>query len=164
MRSNRAEQFALRTMQVFCALLLLTSVVDAEQAENAELPPNVQSVMKLRQLPDDSLSVFVEDVETGEVLLQWRAGEARNPASTIKLLTTLVALDILGPAYRWKTDVYLHGEVQGDRLNGDLLLKGYGDPFLVTERVWQLLRTIRRMGIREISGDLLIDDSSFPCW
>lgn len=142
-------------------LILAIGLAGAAQADTSDLPPGVQSVMNIRELPYESLSIYAADVQTGEALLQWRADESRNPASTIKLLTTLVALDVLGPSFRWKTDVYLRGEVKGERLEGDLLLKGYGDPFLVTERVWQLLRTIQRMGIREISGDLLIDDSYF---
>ena len=131
------------------------------RAEVPALPASVQSVMNLRELPYDSLSIYVQDLESGEVVLQWLETEPRNPASTIKLLTTLVALDVLGPAYRWTTDVYAHGEIDGGRLAGDLLLKGYGDPFLVTERVWQLLRQIRLAGVREIDGNLLIDDSYF---
>ena len=144
-----------------CIALLTIAPAGTASATEPPLPAIVQSVMNLRQLPQESLSIHAEDVETGDVLLSWRPADARNPASTIKLLTTLVALDILGPSYRWKTDVYLRGDVKGDRLDGDLLLKGYGDPFLVTERVWQMLRTIRRLGIREIGGDLLIDDSYF---
>ncbi len=127
----------------------------------AELPAGVLSALNVRNVPAESLSIYVEDVESGEAVLRWRDEEARNPASTIKLLTTLAALDILGPAYRWKTEVYANGRIDGDTLDGDLLLKGYGDPFLVTERVWQLLRNIRNRGIREIKGDLLIDDSYF---
>jgi D-alanyl-D-alanine carboxypeptidase/D-alanyl-D-alanine-endopeptidase (penicillin-binding protein 4) len=107
------------------------------------------------------LSVFVQDLDSGDVILSWNDQVARNPGSTIKLLTTMVALDILGPAYTWNTDVFVMGDVENGRLEGDLLLKGYGDPFLVTERVWQLLRQIRQMGIREIHGDLHIDDSYF---
>jgi D-alanyl-D-alanine carboxypeptidase/D-alanyl-D-alanine-endopeptidase (penicillin-binding protein 4) len=121
----------------------------------------VRSALNVRDVPHDSLSIHVEDVDTGEVVLQWLAGEPRNPASTMKLLTTLVALDTLGPAYRWKTNVYALGEISDGRLDGDLLLRGQGDPFLVTERVWQMLRAIRRLGIDEITGDLLIDDSYF---
>lgn len=131
------------------------------QAVDHTLPMGVQSALDVRQLPDESLSVFIQDVDSGEVVLRWHDEESRNPASTIKLLTTLVALDILGPAYRWKTVVYADGEITGDTLDGDLVLKGYGDPFLVTERVWQLLRNIRHSGIREIAGDLKIDDSYF---
>jgi D-alanyl-D-alanine carboxypeptidase/D-alanyl-D-alanine-endopeptidase (penicillin-binding protein 4) len=145
------------------ALILLFALSGplAVAANNDELPVGVRSVLKVRQLPQDSLSVHVEDIDTGEVILGYLAATPRNPASTMKLLTTLVALDTLGPAYRWKTDVYALGDVEDGRLNGDLLLKGYGDPFLVTERFWQMLRNIRRVGIDEITGDLLIDDSYF---
>jgi D-alanyl-D-alanine carboxypeptidase/D-alanyl-D-alanine-endopeptidase (penicillin-binding protein 4) len=131
------------------------------QAADTGLPLSVQSALNARKLPHDSLSVYVSDVDTGEVVLKWLDEQPRNPASTIKLLTTLVALDVLGPAYRWRTDVFVDGELKDGRLNGDLMLKGYGDPFLVTERVWQLLRLIRQKGIQEISGDLRLDDGWF---
>jgi D-alanyl-D-alanine carboxypeptidase/D-alanyl-D-alanine-endopeptidase (penicillin-binding protein 4) len=121
----------------------------------------VQSALNYRQLPHDSLSVHVVDLDSGEALLRWQDDVPRNPASTIKLLTTLVGLDVLGPTYAWRTDVYALGEIKDGRLDGDLLIKGHGDPFMVTERVWQLLRRIRQAGIREISGDLLLDDSYF---
>ena len=130
-------------------------------ADDELLPIGVRSALQVRDLPPESLSIHVEDIETGELVLEWMAEEPRNPASTMKLLTTLVALDTLGPAYRWRTDVYAFGEVTNGFLDGNLLLKGYGDPFLVTERVWQMQRGIRQAGIRHISGDLLLDDSYF---
>ena len=139
------------------SLLLLSTIASAAD----ELPLGVRNVLDVRQVPADSLSIHVEDLESGEVVLDWQSGIPRNPASTMKLLTTLVALDVLGPAYRWRTDVYALGEIRDGILDGDLLLKGYGDPFLVTERVWQLLRRIRLEGIEEIAGDLLLDDSWF---
>ncbi len=125
------------------------------------LPPGIQSSLNLRKAPDSSLSIYVENLDTGEPVLTWNEDVPRNPASVIKLLTTLVALDILGPAYTWKTETYLLGETDGSVLDGDLLLKGYGDPFLVTSRLWQMLREIRQKGISRITGDLLIDDSYF---
>ena len=146
-------------MRILSALILLA--LSASPDAETELPSGVQSALELRQIPSETLSIHVADVETGETVLDWRGDEPRNPASTIKLLTTLVALDILGPAYRWRTDVFAQGELQDGRLDGNLLIKGHGDPFLVTERVWQLLRDIRHAGIYEISGDLLIDDSWF---
>ncbi len=146
-------------MRRFATLMLVLAM--SVQAAETDLPGRIRSALDARNIAHDSLSVFVADVETGETVLQWRSDEARNPASTIKLLTTLVALDVLGPAYRWRTDVYAKGELSGGRLDGDLLLKGYGDPFLVTERVWQLLRNIRHAGVQEITGDLLLDDSWF---
>ncbi len=125
------------------------------------LPVSVQSALNTRNVPHDSLSVSVVDVNTGKSVLQWNSEQPRNPASTIKLVTTLAALDLLGPTYHWRTDVFALGEVENGRLDGDLLLKGYGDPFLVTERVWQLVQQIRQAGIREIGGDLVLDDSWF---
>ena len=145
------------TRYLFLALILLAAPAPAMD----ELPEGVRNALQVRQVPADTLSIHVEDLESGEVVLAWNAGVPRNPASTMKLLTTLVALDVLGPAYRWKTDVFARGEIRDGRLDGDLLLKGYGDPFLVTERVWQLLRRLRLEGVREISGDLLLDDSWF---
>jgi D-alanyl-D-alanine carboxypeptidase/D-alanyl-D-alanine-endopeptidase (penicillin-binding protein 4) len=143
------------------SLVIAAVVLPPVAAAKDALPLPVQSALNHRQVPHDTLSVFVEDLESGEVVLRWQDGIARNPGSTIKLLTTLVALDVLGPTYSWQTDVYTLGKVADGRLDGDLLIKGHGDPFLVTERVWQLLRRIRQAGIREIGGDLLLDDSFF---
>lgn len=125
------------------------------------LPVPLQSALNYRGVPQDTLSVYVEDLQTGEVVLAWNEAEPRNPASVEKMLTTLVALDILGPAYKWRTEVHLLGEVNQGTLDGDILLKGYGDPYLVIERFWQLLREIRQTGVDSINGDLLIDDSYF---
>ncbi len=141
----------------FFLLILTSSALAAETT----LPVSVQNALNARNLPHDSLSVSVIDVNSGNPVLQWRSDQARNPASTIKLVTTLVALDVLGPTYQWHTDVFARGEIENGRLDGDLLIKGYGDPFLVTERVWQLVQQIRQAGIREIDGDLLLDDSWF---
>jgi D-alanyl-D-alanine carboxypeptidase/D-alanyl-D-alanine-endopeptidase (penicillin-binding protein 4) len=143
------------------AAIFLMTLATLPATASDQLPDSVVNVLNVRKLPAESLSVYVEDLESGEVLLDWQADVPRNPASTMKLLTTLVALDLLGPAYRWKTDVYALGEIEDGRLDGDLLLKGYGDPFLVTERVWELVRQLRMEGIDEIAGDLLIDDSWF---
>ncbi len=148
---------SVRPVWLLALLLFVAPLFAAEE----DLPLGVRSLLKLRQLPADSLSIYVEDIDSGEVVLEWLADEPRNPASTMKLLTTLVALDVLGPAYRWKTDVYALGGVNDGTLDGDLALKGYGDPFLVTERVWQLLRDIRHAGVTNITGDLLLDDSYF---
>ncbi len=149
-----------RGLAALSALVFAFCIAGGAAAGEA-LPKSVQAALGYRNLPPDSLSLYVENVTTGEPVLTWNEDEPRNPASVMKLLTTLVAMDALGPTYRWKTDVYLLGEVEGDTLKGDLLLKGYGDPYLVDERLWQVVRSIRRAGIKTISGDLLLDDSYF---
>ncbi|MGB5164295.1 MAG: D-alanyl-D-alanine carboxypeptidase/D-alanyl-D-alanine-endopeptidase [Woeseiaceae bacterium] len=147
-------------MKVYLAMALALVCTFAAAADKT-LPPGVQHTLKLRNVPADTVSIYVQDVDSGEVLLSWLPDEPRNPASSIKLLTTLVALDLLGPAYQWETNVYAFGNVENGRLKGDLAIKGHGDPFLVTERVWQMLRNLRSTGIRHIDGDLLLDDSYF---
>jgi len=97
-------------------LLLFGSLVSIAMAEPAELPEPVRRILDIRKVPHDSLSVFVQDVDSGEVILSWQDDVPRNPASTMKLLTTLVGLDTLGPTYKWTTDVFALGEVADGRL------------------------------------------------
>lgn len=159
-----------RCLQIVLAVILIAAPSALLRAEAVrpqttpsvgELPAAVRHVLGYRDLPIDTLSLYVFNLSSGEPLIALNADVPRNPASVMKLVTTLVALDVLGPAYRWRTEAYTRGEFDNDVLQGDLLLKGYGDPFLVTERVWQMLRELRREGLRVIDGDLLIDDSYF---
>lgn len=125
------------------------------------LPPELRVILAGHQIPTDTISIVVQAVDSPEPLLSLNAGVARNPASTMKLLTTWLALEELGPAYTWPTEVYLDGELDRGVLNGDLILKGYGDPWLVTERLWSLQRELRLRGLRSIRGDLVIDNGYF---
>jgi D-alanyl-D-alanine carboxypeptidase/D-alanyl-D-alanine-endopeptidase (penicillin-binding protein 4) len=84
-----------------------------------------------------------------------------NPASTMKLLTTLAALEVLGPNYTWRTEAYTRGTMQDGVLSGDLILRGSGDPKLTLENFWLLLADLRARGLREIRGDLVLDRSFF---
>ena len=93
--------------------------------------------------------------------IQHNATLARNPASAMKLVTTAAALQLLGPQHRWRTQALVDGEVQGNTLDGDLILKGGGDPWLVIERFWLLARQLRDRGIAHIRGHLVIDDTLF---
>ena len=94
--------------------------------------------------------------------LAWNAGEGFNPASVFKLVTTCAALERLGPAFAWRTPAYLDGTLRGDGvLDGQLILRGSGDPTLVQERLWLLLRRLRQLGLREIRGDIVLDRSLF---
>jgi serine-type D-Ala-D-Ala carboxypeptidase/endopeptidase (penicillin-binding protein 4) len=103
-------------------------------AADDSLPPGVRNVLNRRQLAPDNLSLYVENLRTGETLLEWNENQPRNPASVAKLLTTLVALDTLGPSYTWKTDVFFAGDIRDDVLEGDLLFKGYGAPVVDAAR------------------------------
>jgi D-alanyl-D-alanine carboxypeptidase/D-alanyl-D-alanine-endopeptidase (penicillin-binding protein 4) len=84
-----------------------------------------------------------------------------NPASVMKLVTTYASLELLGPTYRWKTDALASGPLRDGVLEGDLFLKGGGDPKLDLEAFWILLRALRGKGLREIRGDLVLDRGYF---
>jgi serine-type D-Ala-D-Ala carboxypeptidase/endopeptidase (penicillin-binding protein 4) len=84
-----------------------------------------------------------------------------NPASTIKLLTTWAAMSLLGPDYRWRTAIHLRGRLVDGVLDGDLVLRGGGDPKLVAEDMTEWIARMRAAGLRDIRGDLVIDDSVF---
>ena len=94
-------------------------------------------------------------------MLSINSAKAFNPASTAKLLTTWLALEELGPTYTWPTEAYLRGTLDRGILQGDLILKGYGDPYFLTERLWQFQQQLRLRGLRTIDGDLIIDNSYF---
>ena len=125
------------------------------------LPGPVAEALERHRLPADSLSVWVQDVAAEAPLVSHRPDVARHPASTIKLLTTLVALEELGPAYEWETGVYVSGPVRDGRLDGDLVLVGSGDPYLVVEQLWRLLAAVRARGLEEVAGRLVIDNTRF---
>ncbi|WP_405238274.1 D-alanyl-D-alanine carboxypeptidase/D-alanyl-D-alanine endopeptidase [Lentisalinibacter orientalis] len=127
----------------------------------AALPPQVQAVLDGHGLDPDDLSIHVQELGSGREVLAHNADAPRNPASVLKLLTTFAALDELGPAHTWQTDVYLDGRLEDGVLDGDLILRGGGDPYLVQERFWLLLRELRRRGLQRIEGDLILDTGYF---
>ncbi|MDP2154660.1 MAG: D-alanyl-D-alanine carboxypeptidase/D-alanyl-D-alanine-endopeptidase [Sulfuricella sp.] len=127
----------------------------------APLPAPVAKALREAGIPAASVGVFVQDVSARKPLIAHRANQSMSPASTMKLVTTYAGLELLGPAYTWKTEVLTGGTVAGDVLTGDLVVKGYGDPTLTLESFWNLLRDVRKLGIREIRGDLLLDNSYF---
>jgi len=127
----------------------------------AGLPGAYEKLLERYRIPQRSVSVFVQPVQAARPQIAHRAETPRNPASTIKLLTTLAALEMLGPAHTWPTEVYGSGPVRDGVLDGDLYLKGYGDPMLTSDRLWELLKALRTTGLRHVTGDLVLDDTYF---
>ena len=125
------------------------------------LPREVVQALRRAQVPREALVVVVQEVGRRSPLLAWQAKRPVNPASIMKLITTSAALDLLGPAWTWNTPVWLDGAVKDDVLEGNLVIKGSGDPKLVLERVWMMLRRVQQLGVREIRGDVVLDRSAF---
>lgn len=83
------------------------------------------------------------------------------PASVAKLTTASLAFEVLGPAHTFKTRFLAGGSVRGGTLDGDLIVVGGCDPFLVSERLWLLTGEFRKLGLREVKGRLVVDTSVF---
>ena len=147
---------ALRT-----AVLALLCAVSAAHATPDALPAPVASALDGAKLPHDALVAIVQEVGSTRPRLAWQPDQPVNPASLMKLLTTFSSLELLGPAWRWSTPVWLQGRVRDGVLQGNLVIKGSGDPKLVLERIWLLLRRVRQLGVREIRGDIVLDRSAF---
>ena len=133
---------------------------------NAELPNQVSDALKRAGIPQESVAVYVQAVDSNVPTIDHNAAKSLNPASVMKLVTTNAALDLLTPAYRWKTEVYREGAINNISpnmgvLNGNLIIKGYGDPSFKAQDFWRLLMSLRQAGLQEIKGDLIIDKSYF---
>jgi D-alanyl-D-alanine carboxypeptidase/D-alanyl-D-alanine-endopeptidase (penicillin-binding protein 4) len=126
------------------------------------LPAEVEAALARGKLPKDAVVLLVAPVEGHAApRLAHRTDAPVNPASVAKLVTTFAALELLGPAYVWSTPVYFDGPVRDGILHGNLYLRGQGDPKLVIERLWLLLRRVQSLGVRQVSGDIVLDRTAF---
>ncbi|MEO8923983.1 MAG: D-alanyl-D-alanine carboxypeptidase, partial [Caldimonas sp.] len=149
---------------ILAALVAATPVSAARRRATAApsaLPPRVEAALARGGVPSGAMVAWVEEVESAKPRLAWQAERPANPASLMKLVTTFAGLELLGPAFTWSTPVWLQGPVADGVLNGDLVIKGNGDPKLVLERIWLLLRRVRQAGVRDIRGDIVVDRSAF---
>lgn len=140
--------------------LLLSACAQLAQAQGI-LPAPVNQALAAAKIPQASVAVVVQEVGVHHETLRVNAAAPMNPASVMKLVTTYAALEQLGPAYRWKTEAYAAGKLSDGVLDGNLVLRGTGDPKLDLEAFWNLLRALRGKGLREIRGDLVLDRSYF---
>lgn len=149
--------------RVIRPLLLLASLclaLPSIAANGDALPPGIRTALDRAGIPAEDFAAVVVTAD-GSTILSHNPDRPMNPASVMKLVTTFAALDVLGPAHVWRTEVRATGPVVDGHLRGDLVLKGDGDPGLTLEALWMLLRDIRARGIEHIDGDLLLDRSAF---
>lgn len=147
----------LRRTALIAASVLSYSPAFAAQPVNA-VPPEIAQAFAAADVPLSHVALLARPVGQANVVA-WRSEVPMNPASTMKLLTTFAGLELLGPNYSWKTSVLRHGEVFDGVLQGNLVIRGSGDPRLTLEQMWLLLREIKLRGVRKIDGDILLDRS-----
>lgn len=126
-------------------------------AAQAGVPAPVAAALAAAGLPEDSLAFVVLDARTGREVLAHRPDAAMQPASTLKVLTALVALERLGPAWQGRTELVTAAPVEGGVLRGDLVLRGGADPDVGWAEFRRMLLAARNQGIREVAGDFVLD-------
>ena len=156
------------------------SEVAQEKKAEERFSERAESLVSAAPVNRGDWGLLVVDAATGETLYEKNADKYFTPASNLKLLTTALALDKLGPDYRFRTTVETHGAIAQGVLSGDLILVGRGDPNLSNRKfpfdvkeefdgppekvLIALADQIVARGVKEISGDIVGDDRSLTSW
>ncbi len=123
--------------------------------------PSLDEIISQSQLSGE-ISFVVADARTGEILESRAPLKELPPASVTKSITALYALDVLGTGHKFRTRLVATGPIAGDRIDGDLVLVGEGDPTLDTDALGDLAARLREKGIRRISGNFLVYSNGIP--
>jgi len=154
-----------RRLTLVTVLAVLAAAGSAAAQVQRSLPPAVAAALKAANVPPSAVGASVVPLPgagTGAPLaLAVNETVPMNPASTMKLVTTLAGLEILGPQFAWRTEALSASPIIDGVLGGDLALRGSGDPRFVIEHLWLLVQRLRALGLRDIRGDLLLDRSAF---
>ncbi len=161
-------------------LLIGILSITASEAQSS-LQSGMERIMNSRELTHSSISFSVLDMESGDLLASMRPNTSLTPASSIKVLTTLTAITVLGESYQFSTKVGYEGTLEADgTLQGDLMIYGCGDPTLGSgsftgypnfeQLLDQITKMVKDAGITCIDGDIIADESLFnsfpisPSW
>jgi D-alanyl-D-alanine carboxypeptidase/D-alanyl-D-alanine-endopeptidase (penicillin-binding protein 4) len=133
----------------------------AQGPKTVGLPDSVIAAFKSAGVPLSAVGISVMPISGTGFSVALNENLPMNPASTMKLVTTLAGLELLGPQYTWRTEALAAAPLTQGTLEGDLILRGGGDPRFVIEHLWLLVQRLRGIGLREIRGDLVVDRSAF---
>jgi len=146
----------------FCFMLcLLFGLFTAAARAQDPLPPAVHDALRVAGLPADALAAVALPLHRWGRPWLHQAQRPMQPGSVMKLVTSIVALDRLGPNHRGFTELRSAAPLQGGVLQGDLVLKGGGDVELGVPQLWALLVDLHQAGVRQIAGDLLLDRTRY---
>lgn len=156
-------------------LLTLSLLFIAGYAPAQSLQQKLQSAFNRLQLDSQcryaSVSLTVLDVKTGEQVFAVNPEMGLATASTMKTITTITAFNVLGKDFKYQTQFGYSGTIAGDgTFNGDIIIKGFGDPTLGSWRyesskenhiLTLMVDALRKAGIKKINGRIIGDDSVF---
>ncbi|MEZ5426275.1 MAG: D-alanyl-D-alanine carboxypeptidase/D-alanyl-D-alanine-endopeptidase [Pyrinomonadaceae bacterium] len=134
----------------------------SQRPEDLALAGRIDQMIEKSPLSNARWGVFVVSLKDGRVLVARDARRLFNPASIQKVLTSVVALDKLGPDFRWKTRIFSQNQIGSDgTLSGDLTLFGGGAPDFGTEELNDLVNQLQAKGLKRIKGNIVGDESYF---
>jgi D-alanyl-D-alanine carboxypeptidase/D-alanyl-D-alanine-endopeptidase (penicillin-binding protein 4) len=143
-----------------CLVVMLLFAAGKSIASDG-LPQEIAKALTRYGIKPENVSLLVKAVDENEPRVSINPSTSRNPASLAKLITSWVALKRLGPSFKWKTEFYASGDIKDGVLYGDLMVKGYGDPYLTNQDLWEILGKLNQSGLKRITGRLLLDDTYF---
>ncbi len=127
----------------------------------AAVPQSIADMVTANKIDPSRISILIRELKSGKIIASHRPDQRRTPASVMKLLTTYSALLDLGTEFRWPTKFYYTGRFSRGVIHGDLAVEAFGDPTLSSRDLSRIAKRLRRLGIRHITGNLLIDLSFF---
>ncbi|MFI5447931.1 D-alanyl-D-alanine carboxypeptidase/D-alanyl-D-alanine-endopeptidase [Polaromonas sp. UC242_47] len=144
------------------AWVLAQKTAPSPSSPKTLLPAAIDKALVRAQIPREAVTLLVVDAAGKQpARLNYRSLVPMNPASVMKLVTTYAALDVLGPDFLWTTQLLMDGQITDGVLNGNLVVRGGGDPKLVVERLQALLAQVQSSGVKAIRGDIVLDRSAF---
>jgi len=127
----------------------------------ATLPVDISTMVQKDKINTGNLSILIKDRANGSIIASLNPDTPRVPASVAKIATCYAALLEFGKDFKWPTQIFYRGNLKEGTLNGDIIVKAFGDPTLRATDIKEITKKIKSYGIRKISGNLIIDRSFF---
>ena len=149
----------MRFVLIFLCVMGLS--ISAHGSQKSLLEKRINQVLNNQCTKNATVSMLVKSLGTGKVLYSRQPNLPMVPASNMKIVTAIAALEILKPDYLFKTFFSYTGKRVGDVIDGDLIITGGGDPHIVIEDLFLMADEIRKRGITRVTGNLILDESYF---
>lgn len=132
-----------------------------ERIRKSQIELQLHNILKRDEFKHTIPSMIIMSADYGDTIFSYQSDLLVRPASNQKIITSAAALQILGTDYNYRTLIYRSGEISNGILDGDIIIKGLGDPLLRLNDLNEIIDALRLFGIREITGDVIVDDSYF---
>ncbi len=125
------------------------------------VPEAIIHMINANKIDPSQVSILIKKVNNDQTVASLNEAQSRIPASVMKILTTYSALLELGTDFRWPTKFYYTGQFSKGVIRGNIAIEAFGDPTLNSKDLYRIAKRLRRLGIRKITGDMVLDRSFF---